>query len=128
VHVADTSYFVALADRRDRWHRDSLRVKSLIPQEFVVSDLVLAEAVTLVGARLGGSQARVLYRYFLDACDVVFTDKGLLEEAMTSHLHYAGRLSVADCASLAIMTRRGIGEIVSFDADFDRVKGIVRVR
>lgn len=127
MYVADASYFVGLADREDRWHRDSVRVKGSIPQRFIVSDLVLAEAVTIVGARLGGRQAQVLYQYFLDACDVVYTDEKFLEDAMASHLHYGGRLSVADCMSLAIMARRGIEEIVSFDADFDRVKGIARV-
>ena len=46
---------------------------------------------------------------------------------MARHLAYDGRLSVADCASLALMGRRGIQEIISFDKDFDRVLGMRRV-
>ena len=46
---------------------------------------------------------------------------------MALHLQYDGTLSVADCASVALMSRDGIGEIVSFDSDFDKVRGIRRI-
>ncbi|MCK4454942.1 MAG: type II toxin-antitoxin system VapC family toxin [Thermoplasmata archaeon] len=51
----------------------------------------------------------------------------LLDEAMALHLQYDGTLSVADCASVALMSRKGIGGIVSFDSDFDKVRGIRRI-
>ena len=69
----------------------------------------------------------MLYEYFVDECDVVFVDADLLDEAMTLHLQYDGTLSVADCASVAVMSREGIGEIVSFDSDFDKVSGVTRI-
>lgn len=124
---ADSSYFVALADARDRWHEDALRVRRRVPQEFLVSELVVAESVTIVGSRRGGKAARTLYEFFVDACEVAFSDAPLLAEAMALHLAYDGRLSVADCVSLALMGRRRIQEIVSFDKDFDHVRGLRRV-
>jgi len=128
VFVGDSSYFVALADRKDRWHRDAVRLKKGLSEGFVVSDFVVDEAVTLVGARRGGPPAQVLFQYFLDECEVEFVTRGLLEEAMTFHLRFDGRLSVTDCATLVLMGRRRIGTIVSFDDDFDRVRGITRLR
>ena len=125
--VVDSSYFVALADSKDRWHRDALRVKASVPQDFLVNDLVVAEAVTIVGARRGGRPAQVLYQYFMDECEVEFLEEVLLREAMGHHLLYDGNLSVADCVSIALMTRHGIRKILSFDRDFDRVRGIERV-
>ena len=56
---ADSSYFVALADARDQWHEDALRVRRNVPQDFLVSELVVAESVTIVGSRGGGKPARI---------------------------------------------------------------------
>lgn len=125
--LADSSYFVALADERDRWHRDALRVRAEAGRDYLVHDLVVAEALTIVGARQGGKPARTLYEYFTDACEIAFADPVLLEEAMALHLRYDGSVSVADCVSVALMERRGIRTIVSFDRDFDKVRGLRRI-
>ncbi len=42
-------------------------------------------------------------------------------------LKYGGTLALADCLAILIMKKRGITEIVSFDDDFDKVEGIVRI-
>src|SRR6266511_4114054 len=102
VIAGDASYFVALADGKDRWHADAERIRRTVPQEFLVSDLV-------------------------DAADIAFAEEALLNEAMGLHLRHDGRLSVSDCVSVALMGRRGIRDIVSFDSDFDRVRGIRRI-
>ncbi len=96
-------------------------------QEFLVSDLVLAETVTIIGDRRGGQAAQTIYEYFTDECEIEFLEVELLRGAMGLHLRYDGSLSVADCVSIALMAQRGIGSIVSFDSDFDRVPGIERI-
>ena len=126
--VGDSSYFVALADRKDRWHQNALRLRKDVPSEFLVSDLTVAETVTIIGARSGGGAAQTLYEFFVDECDMAFVTGELLQEAMGHHLLYDGVLSVADCVSVTLMSRRNIQDIVSFDADFDRVRGIHRIR
>ncbi|MFQ5910962.1 MAG: type II toxin-antitoxin system VapC family toxin, partial [Thermoplasmata archaeon] len=103
--IADSSYFVALADSKDRWHKRALGLK--VPREFLVTDLIVAESVTIVGDRGGGKAGQTLYEYFVDECDVVFVDEALLDGAMALHLQYDGTLSVADCASVALMSREG---------------------
>jgi len=127
VIAADSSYFVALSDTKDRWHEDALRVRGSVPQEFFLSDFVVAEAVTIIGSRRGGKPARTMYEYFMDSCEVDFADGDLLRDGMIHHLRYDGRLSVTDCMTLAIMDRRRTRDIVSFDSDFDRVRGIRRI-
>ena len=42
-------------------------------------------------------------------------------------LKYDGTLSLADAASVTIMDNMKIGEIISFDSDFDKVDFINRV-
>lgn len=125
--VADSSYFVALADRKDRWHADATRLRRTVPQEFLVSDLVVAESVTIVGDRRGGKAARTLYEFFGDQCEVAFLNALSLRQAMIVHLQFDGGLSVADSVSVALMSARGITDIVSFDPGFDKVRGIHRI-
>ena len=125
--AADSSYFIALADKKDQWHQQAIVVKSRIPQEFRISTLTVSEAVTAIGYRAGGKAARVLYDYFIDNCSVETTDRQLLDSAMTVHLRFDGILSVADAVSVAMMNRDGIRQIVSFDSDFDKVKQIQRI-
>jgi predicted nucleic acid-binding protein len=127
VIVADASYFVALVDRKDRWHPDATRVRRTLGPDLLISDLVFAESVTVVGYRQGGKPAKVLYEYFVDECEIAYLDEPLLREAMAVHLHFDGGLSVSDSVSVALMTSRGIRDIVSFDNGFDKVRGIRRI-
>lgn len=46
---------------------------------------------------------------------------------METFLQYDETLSFADSVSIEIMRDLKIDEIVSFDSDFDRVDGIIRV-
>lgn len=46
---------------------------------------------------------------------------------METLLKYDGTLSFADSVSIEIMRNLKINEIVSFDFDFDKVGGIIRI-
>jgi hypothetical protein len=127
VIFGDSSFFVGLVDSKDQWHSRAAKLVDVLPKDIIVSDLVVAECVTIVSSRSGGRAALILYQYFRDSCLVEFLDSGLLDEAMASHLRYDGKLSLADCVSLTIMSRRKVSRIVSFDSDFDRVKGLERI-
>jgi predicted nucleic acid-binding protein len=127
VILGDSTYFVALANREDRWHRDAVRVSKSLRDRIVVTDLTVAESVTLVGSRTRAKGGMSLFQYFFDDCDVVFANEDLLRSAMSHWLRYDGRLSVPDCVSIEVMSRRSISRLLSFDSDFDRVRGIDRV-
>ncbi|MEE8402392.1 MAG: PIN domain-containing protein [Candidatus Hydrothermarchaeaceae archaeon] len=123
---ADSSYFIAIADRKDQWH-ERARELSKKTHEMIATELVLSESVTAVGARGGGKAGMTLYAYVSDNCQVVFSDRGMLDRAMKIYLMYDGTLSLADAVSLIVMEDYGIKSILSFDSDFDRVKGITRL-
>jgi predicted nucleic acid-binding protein len=46
---------------------------------------------------------------------------------MYEFLKYDGNLSVSDAVSVFIMNKKKIERIISFDSDFDKVPGIVRI-
>ncbi|MGI0070473.1 MAG: type II toxin-antitoxin system VapC family toxin [Thermoplasmata archaeon] len=124
---ADSSFFVGLTDSRDQWHARAASLLSSLPPDITVSDLIVAESVSIIGARAGGKAAQHLYRYFRDSCEVEYVDRDVLAASMDVHLKFDGRLSVADCTSIVIMSHRRISRVLSFDSDFDRVKGILRL-
>ena len=125
--LVDSSFFVGLADAKDRWHADALRLRSRLRRAPVVSDLCLAEAATILGKRKGGKAAALVCEFIQDNCRIEFLGARSLTEVMKEHLAYDGTLSVADAHSVWLMGSLGIREILSFDSDFDTVKGIRRV-
>ena len=55
----DSSYFIAVANREDRWHRDAKRLTPRLEREdLLTSDLALSEALTGVGTVLGGKAGK----------------------------------------------------------------------
>jgi len=124
----DSSYYIAIADTKDQWHKKALELSEYIETNIsVVSSFIISEVVTEIGRRSGGKVAYNLYNYFTDNCKIIYIDRDLLSESMEIVLKYDGTLSLADAASVTIMDNMKIGEIVSFDSDFDKVDFINRI-
>lgn len=124
----DSSFFIALVDRKDQWHPAA---KALLPvladETIIISDLIIAESVSIIGRRSGGKAGEQLYQYFMDNCDLIVTDQKILKGGMSVFLRYDGTLSVSDAVSVFIMKKKNIDRILSFDSDFDKIEGIFRV-
>ena len=125
---ADSSFFIALLNKKDQWHNDIPNVLTQIDKvKKITSILVLSETVTLVGSLSGGKAGVLIYEYIIDNYEVIYIDKTLSSNAMEKFLQYDGTLSLADCVSLEIIEIHQINSIVSFDSDFDKVKNINRI-
>lgn len=124
---ADSSYFIALAREKDRWHKDALKLAEKINDTLLVSDLVISESVTMVGSLEGGKAGKLLYEYFIDNCKIEFIYSEMLAKGMETFLKYDGSISLADAVSVEMMKENRIKKIISFDGDFDKVKEIERL-
>lgn len=124
---ADSSFFIGLVDKKDKWHDVALAVSEEINEEMMVSDLVISESVTSIGSRAGGKAGQKLYEFFVDNCHIEYVDEDILREGMEVFLRYDGKLSLPDSVSIVMLRIKGISKIVSFDSDFDRVDGVKRV-
>lgn len=123
----DASFFIACANARDDHHGAAVSIARRIREKPVVTEFVVAEAVTHVGGVRGGKAGRGLYEFFLDNCETVHVGPEMLERGMEVWLRFDGGLSVSDAVSVAVMRDRSISRILSFDSDFDRVEDIQRV-
>ena len=124
----DSSYFIAIVDKKDQWHKKALKLSDYFKNKsVVVSSFIISEVITEIGKRSGGKVGYNLYNYFEDSCDIVHIDKDLLAESMEVFLKYDGTLSLADASSIVVMDMLIIKEIVSFDSDFDKVSHVCRI-
>ena len=124
----DASYFIGVFDRDDQWHVAAARLAEEVRGKLSITDAAMGEAITMIGSRAGGKAARRMYHLFTEACDITFTTPALFKEAMVFHTQYDGRLSTSDCLTVAAMVAANDTEVLSFDSDFDRVRGIVRLK
>lgn len=120
--LADTSALLALILADDSHHEAAKQFVRRSPRlRFVMTELILSEAVTRVRARADAARAVAFaddalrsHRY-----DVVFVDAELLRGALARMSRFADkRLSLTDCASFELIERLGLSGAFSFDRDF----------
>ncbi len=126
--LIDSSFFIGLALAKDQWHNRALELIPKIEESNkMVSNLIISESVTIVGSLSGGKAGKMVYDYITDNCTVFDSERPIFDEAIWTYLKYDGTLSLTDVVSLELMKRFNFQEIVSFDADFDKVNGIIRI-
>lgn len=125
----DSSFVIALADVDDQFHERAVKILPAVGLERLISDLVISESVTAIGARLGSKAAREVFENLAydSSTKTVFSSKRLYERALSVYTKYDGHLSFADSVTVRLMYDQKIKEIVSFDSDFDRVDSLTRV-
>jgi len=112
----------------DQWHDKALKlIPKLEKSQKMVSGLIISEAVTIVGNRAGGKAGKMIYDNIKDNCRIFGQEQSIYDDAIYTYIQYDGILSLTDSVTLEIMKICNIQEIVSFDSDFDKVKGIQRI-
>lgn len=124
----DSSFFIALALANDQWHSQAEKLVPMIEKsDKTVSNLVLSEAVTMVGSLGGAKQGKLIYDYLMDNCQIIHIDQEICDNTIQIYLKYDGVLSFGDSVSVELMKESKIKKIVSFDSDFDKIDTIERV-
>ena len=126
--IVDSSYFIAISDKRDQWHSKALALKEYVEKaDHLNTELNVSEVITEIGRRKGGKAGDLLYKYFKDNCKIAFASEADLDAAEVIFLTYDGKLSLPDSLSLHYLSQYQVNSIVSFDSDFDRCKGLERI-
>lgn len=123
----DTGIFVAVRNKKDKNHQKAKDLmKRALQAEFGVvrtSDYVVDEAVTTALGRTRNHQIAVnTGKYILSSprIETVPISQEDFSLAWSKFQTFRDKsLSFTDCTSLAVMKRRGIERIMSFDSGFD---------
>lgn len=123
----DASYLIALIVEKDQWHDDTVRLlEKLRSEDKIITEAMIIESLNLIGSCHGGKVGYMTFKYIKDNF-TIFKSDSLLEESLRYYLKFDGTLSLADCTAIHTMKENEVHEILSFDDDFDKVDGIVRV-
>jgi hypothetical protein len=124
----DSSFFIGLVLETDKWHEQALKlIPKLEKSSKMVSGIIISETVTMVGSRSVGKAGKMVYDYIMEDCTVFSEEKSVYNDAIQTYLKYDGSLSFTDSVTLEIMDIFNIHEVVSFDSDFDKVNGVIRI-
>jgi predicted nucleic acid-binding protein len=130
VRFADTSFWFALQERRDRRHDDAAALVRAGVGRLCVSNHVVGETWTLLRRRAGHAAAVGFLDRLARLPDigVVHIDAATEAEAWRwLRRHDQREYSFVDATSFALMRRRRIREALAFDGDFNAA-GFVEVR
>ena len=123
----DASYLIALIVEKDQWHNDAIKLlDKLKSDDKIITEAMIIESLNLIGSCHGGKVGYMAFKYIKDNF-TIFKSDTLLEESLRYYLKFDGTLSLADCTAIHTMKENNIHEIISFDDDFDKVDGIIRV-
>ncbi len=129
--MTDTGFWIALLRRDDSLHSraDELALSvSESGESLALTEAVLGEFVTFMCRNDGPEAANRAAARILDTDNVVFMPATLAEVIdCIAQVKARGFYSYADALQVAVMESRNIKRVLSFDSDFDRVKGIKRV-
>ena len=123
----DASFIIALVIEKDQWHERALELlPKLKSEDKIITEAMIIESLNLIGSCLGGKVGYSIFKYIKDNF-TIYRSETLIDESMHYFLKYDGTLSLADCTAINTMKELEMTEILSFDDDFDKVKGIVRI-
>jgi hypothetical protein len=123
----DTGVFVALRNADDEYHeRSKSLMKKALKGEFgriYTSDYVINEAVTTALVRTRRHDlAMDVGKYILESPRItkLWITKEVFDDAWENFKTFKDHpMSFTDCASLALIKKNNIKQIISFDSDFN---------
>ena len=119
----DTSFLIALLIKTDSHHEKALKIAESIHERKVINSTVLNETLNAFTGK-GGKIGEELYQIIEEMFDIEYLNQSDYEHAMEIYLHFDSSINFSDCTILSTMIRNKIDKIISFDSDFEKVKGI----
>lgn len=127
MYFLDTTFIVGLLVSTDQWHEQAVEIYNKIKNdELVISKLVIAETITILKNKLNTKDIREIYRNLPNMFKII-EDMYFFDEAMGIFIKYDSEISFFDSMYIFLMKKENIIKLVSFDHDFDRVEGIIRI-
>ena len=123
----DSTYLIGVILKKDTYTQKALKLKQVLKNERkLINSTVFTEVMNSLRATNSTYDADELAELLL-SYEIDFLDHDDYVEAVASYKHYIHAINFSDCTILQTMIKNGVTTIVSFDSDFDKIKGINRI-
>ncbi|MDI6806943.1 MAG: PIN domain-containing protein [Candidatus Aenigmarchaeota archaeon] len=128
--ILDTSFIVSYYNIRDENHKRAVELmKDIVNKKYgslYITDYIFDESITVILIRLKSfSKTIAVGKLIRKSAEMLWIEKDTFEEAWKL---FRGQkktaFSFTDCTTLGIMEKRNVKNIVTFDEDFKKIKGV----
>lgn len=131
-YFLDTSFILALVLDSDSNYKKAVNLAYVLNEKCYINNNVLNEVLTLIGRKLDINSAKELYYNIIDSFELLneYDISNYNSENFNIFEKYVGenskktKLSFTDSSIILTMKEYNIPNLVSFDKEFKKVKGI----
>lgn len=126
----DSVVWIALASKKDQWHKDALKLKNQILNlnKIYITDLIINETYNFLLRKVSYSAAADTFVMFLESPKITILFNNFLTLSNTKKiLMQHTQLSLTDANIVWFSENLNINEVLSFDKGFDSVQTITRI-
>ncbi len=131
-YFLDTSFILAIVLNSDSNYKKAVNLAYVLNEKCYINNNVLNEVLTLIGRKLDINSAKELYYNIIDSFELLneYDISNYNSENFNIFEKYVGenskktKLSFTDSSIILTMKEYNIPNLVSFDKEFKKVKGI----
>ncbi len=131
-YFLDTSFILAIVLNSDSNYKKAVNLAYVLNEKCYINNNVLNEVLTLISRKLDINSAKELYYNIIDSFELLneYDISNYNSENFNIFEKYVGenskktRLSFTDSSIILTMKEYNIPNLVSFDKEFKKVKGI----
>lgn len=122
----DSSYLIALMLKQDRNYKKASDLKTTIFNErIIINNTVLSEVLNSFNKYNSPNLEHNVNNMF--KFDIDYLTEEDYKKALTYYRYYNTAINFSDCTILVTMNKYNTDKIVSFDSDFNKIKGIINI-
>ncbi|WP_276955335.1 type II toxin-antitoxin system VapC family toxin [Methanobrevibacter woesei] len=122
----DSSYLIALMLKQDRNYKKASALKTTIFNErIIINNTVLSEVLNSFNKYNSPNLEHNVNNMF--KFDIDYLTEQDYKKALTYYRYYNTAINFSDCTILVTMNKYNTDKIVSFDSDFNKIKGIINI-
>lgn len=118
----DSSYLIALMLKQDRNYKKASDLKTT---RIIINNTVLSEVLNSFNKYNSLNLEHNVNNMFKFDIDYLTEDD--YKKALTYYRYYNTAINFSDCTILVTMNKYNTDKIVSFDSDFNKIKGIINI-
>lgn len=122
----DSSYLIALMLKQDRNYKKASDLKTTIFNErIIINNTVLSEVLNSFNKYNSLNLEHNVNNMF--KFDIDYLKEDDYKKELTYYRYYNTAINFSDCTILVTMNKYNTDKIVSFDSDFNKIKGIINI-